>query len=50
MATNRDSAVIGVTFRIPDNFAWASEEALTAYRAGATVSDTIEMDTGRSRG
>ena len=46
MATNRDSAVINVVFRIPDNFAWASEEALTAYRTGDTVSDTIEWTQG----
>ena len=46
MATNRDSAVINVIFRIPDDFAWASEEAITAYRTGSIVSDTIEWTQG----
>ena len=46
MATNRDSAVIGITFRIPDNFMWMSEDAISTLRGGSTVSDVVEWTQG----
>ena len=46
MPTNRDSAVIHVEFRIPSNFTWMSEDALSALRGGNTISDTIEWVQG----
>ena len=46
MATDRDSAVMHVEFRIPSNFDWMSEDDISALRGGATVKDTIEWTQG----
>ena len=46
MATNRDSAVIGITFRIPAGFGWDSEDAISALRGGSTISDVVEWTQG----
>ena len=46
MATNRDSAVIGITFRIPAGFGWSSEDAISALRGGSTISDVVEWEQG----
>ena len=41
MPTDRVSDVINVTFRIPDNFMWGSEDAISTLRGGATITDTV---------
>ena len=46
MPTNRDSDVINVTFRIPDNFLWDSEDSISALRGGATITDTVTWQQG----
>ena len=46
MATNRDSDVIGITFRIPDNFMWSSEDDISVLRGGGTLTDTVEWEQG----
>lgn len=46
MATNRDSAVIRVTFRIPANFTWMDEDDISALRGGSVVTDMIDWEQG----
>ena len=46
MATDRDSGVIHVEFRIPSNFDWMSEDDLAVLRGGNAVTDTVEWTQG----
>ena len=46
MATNRDSDIMHVEFRISSNFDWINEDDFMALRGGSTVTRTIDWVQG----